>query len=149
INTNHTVVNIILNQKYQAARDKNITMTFVINDLSGLTMPEEDLVTLLTNLLDNAIEACEKIDEKNTAIDKTIQFKMVVEESQLILSVRNPVNEPVQIKNNMVVTSKKDSIYHGIGLSNIDTVVKKYHGTSVLKCKDGWFSFAAILPCSL
>ena len=146
INTNHMVANIILNQKYQAARDKNITMTFVINDLSGLTMPEEDLVTLLTNLLDNAIEACEKFDEKNTAINKTIQFKMVMEESQLILSVRNPVSEPVQIKNNTVISGKKDSIYHGIGLSNIDTVVKKYHGTSVLKCEDGWFSFAAMLP---
>lgn len=146
INTNHTVANIILNQKYQTARDQKIAMTFVINDLSELTMTEEDLVTLLTNLLDNAIEACEKIDDKNASITKTIQFKMVIEEDQLILSVRNPVSQPVLIKNNTVVTSKKDTAYHGIGLSNVDTVVKKYHGTSVLKCENGWFSFAAMLP---
>lgn len=149
INTNHTVVNIILNQKYQTARDQKIAMTFVINDLSGLTISEEDLVTLLTNLLDNAIEACEKFDDKNASIKKTIQFKMVIEESQLILSVRNPVNQPVLVKNNTVVTSKKDAAYHGIGLSNVDVVVKKYHGTSLLKCEDGWFSFAAMLPCAL
>lgn len=145
INTNHTVVNIILNQKYQTARDKKIAITFVINDLSGLTMPEEDLVTLLTNLLDNAIEACEKLDEKNPPISKVIQFKMVLEEGLLTLSVRNPVSKPVQIRNNTVITSKKDSVYHGIGLSNVDCVVKKYNGTSVLKCDDGWFSFSAIL----
>lgn len=141
INTNHTVVNIILNQKYQTARDKGIAMAFVINDLSGLSMPEEDLVTLLTNPLDNAIEACEKI------INKAIQFKMVIEDDQLVLSVRNPVSSPVLIKSNTIVTSKKDSVYHGIGLSNVDAVVRKYHGTSVLKCEDGWFTFAAILSC--
>lgn len=138
INTNHSVVNIVLNQKYQTARSHGIAMTFVINDLSELCMPEEDLVTLLTNLLDNAIEAC--------TANKTIQFKMVLEEEQLILSIRNPVNSPVLIKNNTVATSKKDSAYHGIGLSNVDAVVRKYHGTSVLKCEDGWFSFAAMLP---
>ncbi|MDE7477391.1 MAG: GHKL domain-containing protein [Lachnospiraceae bacterium] len=145
INTNHTVVNIILNQKYQTACDKNITMTFVMNDLSKLTMPEEDLVTLLANLLDNAIEACEKLNEETLAAGKIIQFKMVLEEDQLILSVRNPVNIPIQIKNNQIVTSKKESAYHGIGLSNVDSVVKKYGGTSILKCEDGWFSFSAIL----
>ena len=142
INTNHAVVNIILNQKYQTARDREIAMAFVINDLSGLVMPEEDLVTLLTNPLDNAIEACEK------SITRSIQFKMVMEDGQLILSVRNPVSSPVLIRNNTVVTSKKDPVSHGIGLSNVDTVVRKYHGTSVLKCEDGWFSFSVILPCS-
>lgn len=149
INTNHTVVNIIVNQKYQTARDKGIGMTFSMNDLSALTMAEEDLVTLLTNPLDNAIEACEKLEDNNTSVNKIIQLKMIMEEEQFILSVRNPVIRSVLIKNNTVVTSKKDSLYHGIGLSNVDTVIRKYHGTSVLKCEDGWFSFTAMLPCSL
>lgn len=108
-------------------------------------MPEEDLVTLLTNLLDNAIEACEKLDPENKAVSRNIQFKMVLEEGQLILSVRNPVTTPVQIKNNMIVTSKKDSIHHGIGLSNVDAVIKKYGGTSVLACDNKCFSFSALL----
>mgnify|MGYP002509489752 FL=1 len=145
INTNHTIVNIILNQKYQIACDKNITMTFVINDLSELTMPEEDLVTLLTNLLDNAIEACEKLDPSNMSIDRIIQFKMIWETGQLVLSIRNPVSSPVRIKNNTIVTSKKDSIQHGIGLSNVDFVIKKYGGTSIIACENGWFSFSAIV----
>ena len=145
INTNHTIVNIILNQKYQIACDKNITMTFVINDLSKLTMPEEDLVTLLTNLLDNAIEACEKLDPNNISIAKIIQFKMIWENGQLVLSIRNPVYSPVRIINNTIITSKKDSIQHGIGLSNVDFVIKKYGGTSVITCENGWFSFSAIV----
>jgi len=145
INTNHTIVNIILNQKYQTACNKNIAMTFIMNDLSELTMPEEDLVTLLTNLLDNAIEACEKLDPNNMSIAKIIQFKMVWENEQIVLSVRNPVCKPVRIANNTIVTSKKDSARHGIGLSNVDFVIKKYGGTSVITCENGWFSFSAII----
>ncbi|MEZ3514546.1 MAG: ATP-binding protein [Lachnospiraceae bacterium] len=120
-------------------------MTFVINDLSELTMPEEDLVTLLTNLLDNAIEACEKLDPSNMSIDRIIQFKMIWETGQLVLSIRNPVSSPVRIKNNTIVTSKKDSIQYGIGLSNVDFVIKKYGGTSIIACENGWFSFSAIV----
>ena len=111
MNTQHAVVNVMLNQKYQEACDKGIVMTMVSGDLSGLTISEEDIVTLLGNLLDNAIEACEKLAEH-----KVIQFKMVLEEQQLVLSIRNPVKDAVQIKDNKIVTSKRDKSQHGIGL---------------------------------
>lgn len=141
VNTEHAVVNVILNQKYQEASDKGIVMTIVSDNLSELTVSEEDIVTLLGNLLDNAIEACEELAE-----NKVIQFKMVLEDDQLVLSIRNPVKDAVQIKNNRIVTSKRDKSQHGIGLLNVDSVIRKNSGTSVLKCENGWFSFAAIIP---
>lgn len=144
INTNNLIINVILNQKYQSALRKEIAMTFVINDLSRLTIAKDDLVILLTNLLDNAIEACEKLYE-----NKIIQFKMVLEEEQLILSVRNPIQNSIHIKNRLIATSKQDSIHHGIGLLNIDSVIKNNKGTSILQCKDGWFCFSAMIPCAI
>ena len=141
VNTEHAVVNVMLNQKYQEACDKGIVMTMVSGNLSGLTISEEDIVTLLGNLIDNAIEACEKLAE-----NKVIQFKMVLEEDQLVLSIRNPVKDAVQIKDNRIVTSKRDKSQHGIGLLNVDSVIRKNNGTSVLKCENGWFSFAAMIP---
>lgn len=139
VNTNHTVVNVVLNQKYRDAWDRGITMTMAVNDLSGLAMGEEDIVTLLVNLLDNGVEACEKLDD-----NKVIQFKMVLEEDQLILSVRNPVQDPVEIKGKRISSSKGPG--HGIGLANVEEVVKRHKGTSILQCKDGWFYFAAMIP---
>ncbi len=141
VNTGHAVVNIMLNQKYQKASDKGIVMTMVSGNLSELTISEEDIVTLLGNLLDNAIEACEKLSE-----NKVIQFKMVLEEEQLVLSIRNPVKDAVQIKDNRIVTSKRDKSRHGIGLLNVDSVIRKNNGTSVLKCENGWFTFTAMIP---
>lgn len=141
INTNHAVVNVVLNQKYQEATEKGIAMTMSVNDLSALTVSEEEIVSLLVNLLDNAIEACERLEE-----NRVIQFKMILEEGQLILSVRNPVKETVQIKGKTIVTSKQDKSHHGIGLLNIDSVVSRNDGTSVLKCENGWFSFSVMIP---
>lgn len=141
VNTNHMAVNVVLNRKYQDALEKGITMTMSVNDLSELTISEEEIVTLLVNLLDNAIEACEKLSDR-----KVIQFKMVLEAEELVLSVRNPVKEPVRIKDNRIVTSKRDKVRHGIGLLNVDSVIRQHEGTSILKCEDGWFYFAAMIP---
>lgn len=141
VNTNHKAVNVVLNQKYQEACEKGITMTLSVNDLSGLTISEEEVVTLLVNLLDNGIEACEKLKSH-----KVIQFKMMVEEGQLILSVRNPVEEPVPIEGKRIATTKEDGRQHGIGLMNVDAVVRKNGGSSVLNCADGWFCFSAMIP---
>lgn len=141
VNTNHAVVNIMLNRKYQEACVRGIIMTMVSGDLSGLTIREEDIVTLLGNLLDNAIEACEKLSG-----NKVIQFKMVIEEGQLVLAVRNPTAQEVRIKDNRIVTDKRDKEKHGIGLLNVDSVIRRNSGTSILKCEDGWFTFAAMIP---
>lgn len=140
VNTNHTVVNVVLNQKYQEAYEKGITITMAVNDMSGLTMSEEEIVILLVNLIDNAIEACERLTH-----DKIIQFKMMLEDGQLVLSIRNPVDKAVKIKGKLVPTSKRDGAQHGIGLMNVDSVIRKNGGTSVIKCEDGWFYFSAMI----
>ena len=141
VDTNHVIVNVILNQKYQYARENGITMVIRVNDLSCLRMKKEDLVVLLSNLLDNAIEAC-----KNISADKIIQFKMIIEEENLILSVRNPMDMPLKIEGKRILSSKKDQQNHGIGLLNIENIVRKNHGNSSMKCENGYFSFSAMIP---
>lgn len=92
IDVNNTVLNVVLNQKYRLAKSKDIALYFQVNDLSGLWMKEQDVVILLSNLLDNAIEACEKLD-----CNKVIRLKLVKEKQQMVLSVQNPVAVPVEI----------------------------------------------------
>ena len=72
INTNNIIVNAILNAKYREADAKGIVFVFKVNDLSALRLSDEDLVTILSNLLNNAIEACEACEDK-----KVIKFKFV------------------------------------------------------------------------
>lgn len=143
VNTNHRVVNVVLNQKYQEALERGIVMTMGINDLSSLAIEEEDLVVLLVNLLDNAIEACEALEDH-----RVIKVKIMLEEDQLILSVCNPVKEHMRIQGKTIATSKQDVASHGMGLLNVDAVIRRNGGTSAIKCEDGWFSFSAMIPVS-
>ena len=141
IDVNNTVLNVVLNQKYRLAKSKDIALYFQVNDLSGLWMKEQDVVILLSNLLDNAIEACEKLD-----CNKVIRLKLVKEKQQMVLSVQNPVAVPVEIKNNDIQTGKGDKKNHGIGLKNIQMVLDKYGGIGRIRCDKGWFYYTAVIP---
>ena len=100
-----------------------------------------ELYCLLVNLLDNAIEACEKLD-----CNKVIRLKLVKEKQQMVLSVQNPVAVPVEIKNNDIQTGKGDKKNHGIGLKNIQMVLDKYGGIGRIRCDKGWFYYTAVIP---
>ncbi len=88
IKTNHVIIDAILNSKYREMLDKNIVFIFKINDLSGINVSDEDIVVILSNLLNNAIEACEKCPDK-----RVIKMKLVREKDNFIISVKNTYDE--------------------------------------------------------
>lgn len=142
INTNHVIINAILNTKYQEAINKHIVFVFRVNDLSGIKMEDEDLVVVLANLLNNAIEACEKCTDK-----KVIKLKLLIEDEMIIFSVKNTYNQPLLYDNNEIKTSKAvmpDE--HGVGIKNIVRIVEKYRGEYVIQNNDKEFYFSIIIP---
>lgn len=141
INTYHTIINAILNTKYDEIKQKDITLIMKVNDLSGITMSDEDIVVLLSNLLNNAIEACEKSKEK------MLKLKFVIEDEQIILSVKNSIAELPTSVDGQLVTSKVDKEdCHGIGMKNIVDVIEKYSGRYVIDYDQQWFTVSMIIP---
>ena len=141
VDVNNSVINVVLNQKYRLAKSKGITVSFQINDLSGAWMEEQDMVILLANLLDNAIEACE-----NRKDHPVIRLKLLRENAQILLSVQNPVESTQNMIHDQLSTSKADKANHGIGLKNVQMVLEKYDGMSRIHIEDGWFYFTAMIP---
>ena len=142
INTNHPVVNAVLNQKYRSAKEKNISMSLKLGDLHELKMKEEDIVIVLGNLLDNAISECEKLLASG-AENVLIFLKLVYEDDKMILSIKNPVREKVEIVDNIV--QKEHDIGHGIGLLNVKSAVEHYNADLVLACDEKEFKAVVIL----
>ena len=140
VNVNNAVINVILNQKYHLAGEKGIVMSFQLNDLSDVWLEEQDLVILLSNVLDNAIEGCEN------SIEKAICIKVTLEKSEMVLSVKNTIDEPVNIENGVIHSSKKDKNKHGIGLKNVQMVLDKYDGMGRMRYEKGWFYYTAVIP---
>lgn len=63
VNTHHSAVDAILNQKGLVAKKKGVDIHFEVNDLSALCIDSVDCTVVLGNLLDNAIEACVRLKE--------------------------------------------------------------------------------------
>ncbi len=141
VNVGHPVVNAVLNQQYRVAKGKNIGMTFTVGDLHDIRLSDDDIVIVLGNLLENAIQECERVSaEGQTA---SIKVKFINTESKLILTVRNPVVEKVMIKDSIVQGVQKDG--HGIGLSNIESVVENNGGTFAISCDEKEFTAVVMI----
>ena len=130
VSTNHPVVDAVLNQKFHAAREQGVSMTFRVGDMGGLRLNEEETVILLSNLLDNAIHECVKVARQGR--NAVIHVKLVQEGGKLIFSVRNPVVEKVQVT-------------EGTGLSNVKAVADKYGGDFAVSCDAEKFQAVVML----
>ena len=139
INSNHSIVDAVLNQKYQTASELNIDFEIQVNDLSKISIGTNSLVVLLSNLVDNAIEACCRISD-----NRTIQCRILAGDTMFI-SIRN-TSLPVTIVNNMIPTSKAPADEHGFGLSQIKTVLEQLDSEYAFSYESGWFEFVAEIP---
>ncbi len=138
-NTNHPIIDAILNERYHTAKKSAIDMSFKVNDLSALSISTDALVVLLSNLLDNAIEACQRLPD-NRAIECTI-----LSGETLFISIRN-TSPPVKIINGTIETTKKPEREHGFGLAGVRQVVKQLDGEYAMNYSDNWFQFVAEIP---
>jgi len=141
IDTNNVIINAIINSKYKEALDKDIVMVIKVNDLSECAIVDEDIVIILSNLLNNAIEACGKMIEK-----RIIWLKFVIEDNMTIISVKNTVEKEVDIIDGVLITTKENKVEHGLGIKNVKESVEKYKGSYSLQFKENNFFFGIIIP---
>lgn len=145
VNTRHSALDALLNQKALVARNRNIDIQFYVNDLSSVKICMVDLTILISNTLDNAIEACEKLPVE----DRQIHVQLLLEDDELFFAVRNR-SLPVDIvPGRLPISTKENPSLHGYGLQNVRTTIKKYNSFYAMSCVDGWFEFATDLPNTL
>lgn len=140
VNTHHPILDALFNTKAAEATQKKISIDFEVNDLSNLPFDASDIVVLLSNLLDNAIEACQQYDKGDKAI-----HVMAVAQQDFFISVRN-TSEPVVIISGSIPTTKPEPQMHGFGLANIRLILEKYSGEYTMFYENGWFQFTADIP---
>ena len=91
---------------------------------STLPFTDREIISLFGNLLDNALEACEKINDK----ERWIKIKIKKKNLLLYIEIANALEEmPKQIQKEFV-SNKKDNGLHGYGMKNIQDIVRKYDG---------------------
>lgn len=117
------IADAILTDKNELAQKNNCKIIFDGSVSDEISV--SNLCTILSNALDNSIEACSKIDSDETQI---IDVKCVASELIQIIRISNPY-----LDNNAVTeTSKADRKNHGFGLSNIRRTVERMDGQMII-----------------
>ena len=128
LNTNHcvytenTILNAVICEKMEQCSIKNIKIEVQVNADKDMDSIEYGVV--LSNLLDNAIEAEEQEKEEN----RYICLNMGVEQNMIHLVVSNYIAESVLQNNALLETSKKNKQLHGIGLRGVKEFVNNKEG---------------------
>ena len=139
INTNNDVVNAVINYKSAIAQELEIEVSIItVLDFDGIS--DIDLCSLISNLFDNAIEACKKMNS-----NKHIDFSIKKDESVYYFSMKNTIGHSVLEGNPELNTTKKDKIIHGFGTKIINDIAKKYNGAFDYYEENGYFICSIIL----
>ncbi len=142
IRTGNVGLDAILSSKVSIARKNNIEVNCTAKVPDELMITDVHLCAIVGNLMDNAIEACEKITEGTAP--RFIRIYIGLFKSQLYISVSNSTCEKHRRRLSELVTSKLGE--HGFGLRRIDKLAEKYDGYVNRKNEPGIFATEVMLP---
>ena len=134
-------INAVLNIKARECENKGITMTIQVAPMVENKMKHDDLILIISNILDNAIEAVYKTEEEN----KTIVIKIYNYENNLIIYSENTYVQSAS-KKGFFQSDKTNSTYHGYGIKIIEELVKANDGQISFEPGDGHFKVTIMLP---
>ncbi len=144
MDTHNPLLDALLSKKYEDASQKGVMLYFDLPDLREMPMAQTDLVMVVSNLLNNAIDAAAKADPPE------VYVRMRKSEDEVLLSVRNRVQKNVELADGQLPRTTKKEPGHGIGLWNVKDVLASYGGEYTISCRDGWFRFTCTIPnCKL
>ena len=141
LKTGNVMVDAILNSKLSLARAKEIRIHAKAAVPSSLSVSEIDLIVVLGNLLDNAMEACMRIPE---AERRFIRVYIGTLKQQLYISVSNAAGEELRRFGQTYKSEKGGS--HGFGLLRVDRIADKYGGYVNRQNEPGVFATEIMLP---
>lgn len=129
------IIDFILNYKKEAAEKKGISFIIDADLLRIEGIEEADLCALFGNLLDNAIEGCEREDGK-----REIRISIRRIQEMLLIKAANTCHNVFQHKDGVFLSSKKDKSRHGWGIKSMEMIAEKYGGTMKCEHKNGEFN---------
>ncbi len=141
IKTGNTMVDAILNSKISIMNTRGITVNATARVPSEIKISDVDLCIIIGNLLDNALEACDKLPKENRFVRIYINVK---NNAHLYMSFTNSAGEKQKKLGNIFASTKGAS--GGLGLYRVDGLVSKYNGYLTRGSEDGGFTTEVILP---
>ncbi len=133
--TGNGIADALLTDKQKQADKINTKIKFD-GAVPNNTIKPTDLCIIFGNTIDNALEACQSIEQSKT---KTIYISCECNSGFMFIKISNPIKQKVKIDGNKPLTTKADKALHGFGLNSLEKAVKQYNGTISYECTDDCF----------
>ncbi|NBI05478.1 ATP-binding protein [Senegalia massiliensis] len=117
-------IDSILNYKIQYAKSKGISIDLNLNIPYDLNLDSFDMIIVIGNLIDNAIEATFKLENDK----RFIHINIFYDRNILHMHFKNNFDGKIIKEKEKILTTKKDKFNHGIGLKNVKYILNKYEG---------------------
>ena len=125
----------LLNEKKSEAEHRGILFDIETSAVFKLPLEDTDVCALMGNVLDNAIEACERM----TSGERWISVYMKKQQGMFFIEVSNSIDKIPVMKHGQFLTQKGDKELHGYGIKSIKRIVDKYDGTIAFQIEDKMF----------
>lgn len=144
-NTGNHVLDTILTSKSMICVKQDITFTFVVDGKQLGFMNIVDLTSLFGNAIDNAIESVKTLEDKEKRL---IKLTVYAQNQLLMIKFDNYYENALKYEDGYLVTTKKESVYHGYGIKSIKSIAEKYGGTVTINPGNQWFTMYILIPLS-
>lgn len=141
VNTENYLLNAVLNVEIEKAKSYGIPVKLSITNDLKMFKNSSDIISLIGNILDNAISYLSKNKVKNNEIN----FSTGYEGSYSIIKCRNNILDSVLFNNPSLKTDKEDKDNHGKGITIINSIAHKYNGDVIIKERNKEFVITVIL----
>lgn len=141
VNTENYLLNAVLNVEIEKAKSYEIPIKLSITNDLKMFKNSSDIISLIGNILDNAISYLSKNKVKNNEIN----FSTGYEGSYSIIKCRNNIFDSVLFNNPSLKTDKEDKDNHGKGITIINSIAHKYNGDVIIKERNKEFIITVIL----
>ena len=137
-------IDAAINTKVHLAESKNIAIDVSASYPGSINVRQVDICAVIVNLLDNAIEACAKIEDTQS---RYIKLSISPIGEMIVIKVENSHVSYVSVAEDsgQLQTTKNDGAQHGYGIKIVDAITKKYNGSLEIEYTDNTFTAIAML----
>lgn len=143
LHTGNEALDIILFKKKLDCFRRDIQLICIADGKRLDFMSESDIFTLFGNILDNAIEGVERLDDPD---DRIIQLTIVGKNSFVQIREENYFRDELLLSGQTLMTTKEDKEHHGYGMKSIALLVEKYGGHHKIETRENFFALDILLP---
>lgn len=143
LHTGNEALDIILSKKKRDCLQRGVQLICIADGKRLDFMSESDIFTLFGNIMDNAIEGVERLEDPD---ERIIQLNIVGKNSFVRIREENYFRDGLLISGQTLMTTKEDKEHHGYGMKSIALLVEKYGGHHKIETKENLFALDILLP---